>query len=48
MDASGRLFQREGDGATTLLASVARDRLPFVFCLQIVIFVLLDFLFLIV
>jgi hypothetical protein len=26
MDASGRLFQREGDGATTLLAIVARDR----------------------
>jgi hypothetical protein len=46
MDASGRLFQREGDGATTLLAIV--DRLPCVFCLQIVISVLLDFVFLIV
>jgi hypothetical protein len=48
MDASGRLFQREGDGATTLRAIVARDRLPCVFCLQIVISALLDFVFLIV
>jgi hypothetical protein len=48
MDTSGRLFQREGDGATTLLAIVVRDRLPCVFCLQIVISVLLDFVFLIV
>jgi hypothetical protein len=48
MDASGRLFPREGDGATTSLAIVACDRLPCVFCLQIVISVLLDFVFLIV
>ncbi len=33
MDASGRLFQREGDGATTSPAIVARDRLPCVFLL---------------
>jgi hypothetical protein len=48
MDASGRLFQREGDGATTLRAIVNRDHLPCVFSSQIVISVLLDFVFLIV
>jgi hypothetical protein len=44
----GSSLPEEGDGATTLLTIVARDRLPCVFCLRIVIPVLLDFVFLIV